>query len=87
MIVASFVIRLIIIFFVVVVVVAAMVVVMTKALVWARAVIDILVEVLTITGGRTDVVIDSLTDVTIDGGGDMVAGVEIIVVAAAVVAL
>ena len=87
MIVASFVIRVIIVVFVVAVVVAAMVVIVGKALVCARAVIDILVEVLTIIGVRADMVIDSLTDVMIGGGVGMVADVEIIVVAAAVVAL
>ena len=86
-IVASFVIRVIIDIFGVVLVMVVMVVMMGKALVCARAVIDILVEVLTIIGVRADMVIDSMTDVMIGGGVGMVADVEIIVVAAAVVAL
>ena len=86
-IVASFVIRGIIVVFVVAVVMAAMVVIVTKALVCARAAIDILVEVLTIIGVRADMVTDLLTDVMIGGGVGMVTDVEIIVVAAALVAL
>ena len=92
-IVASFVIRVIIdIFGVVVMVVIVTVVVVVvsvvgKALVCARADIDLLVDVLTIIGVRADMVIDSMTDVMIGGGVGMVADVEIIVVAAAVVAL
>ena len=83
-IVAFFEIRVIMVVFVVVVV---MLVVVGKALVRARAVIDILVEMLTTIGVRAGMVIDALTDVMIGGGVGMVTDVEIIVVAAALVAL
>ena len=87
MIVASFVIMVVLVVVVVVVAVVVVAAVVTKALVWARAAIDILVEVLTIIGVRADMVTDLLTDVMIGGGVGMVADVEIIVVAAALVAL
>ena len=48
-------------------------VVVTKALVWVRAVIDILIEVLTIIGVRADVVIDALTEAMVGVGVDVMA--------------